>query len=288
MAWSSISPRTAGPVVLAALLLLTTTLAAAQSEGLRYEAFPVERAFRSPVADPAAPRVYLSRINVSREAGKFQGAGAGIGYTLGLLRVGGERPDDGWQLGVFGSIDSIFDLDLPGDALVNTDYRIGLPLAWRHGAFSARGRVYHQSSHLGDELILGGNAPPRINLSFQAVDLLVAWEYEGLRLYGGGSHVIASSTDLYRGNGGQAGFDYVSSSSILPYTRLTGGVDVKWLEATDWRKGASVKAGVMLGRFTPDRRGFTVLAEYYDGFAPFGQFFMEDLRYYGVAVQFDF
>jgi hypothetical protein len=287
MAWSSISLRTAGQALLAACLAIIASPATAQSE-LRYEVFPIGGGFRSPVADPAAPRVYLSRINVTRDAGKFQAAGAGIGYDLGLIRLSGDRPDDGWQLGVFGSIDSIFDLDLTSDALVNTDYRIGLPLAWRHGAFSARGRVYHQSSHLGDELILGGNAPPRINLSFQAADLLLAWEYGGLRLYGGGSHVIASSTDLYKGNGAQAGFDYVASSSILPYTRLTGGVDVKWLEATDWRTGTSVKAGVMLGRFTPDRRGFTIFAEYYDGFAPFGQFFMEDLRYYGVTAQFDF
>jgi len=286
MAWSSISPRTAGPALLAAWLAIASP-AAAQSE-LHYEAFPVGGGFRSPVADPAAPRVYLSRRNVTRESGEFQAAAAGIGYNLGLLRLNGERADDGWQLGLFGSIDSLFDLDLPGDALVNTDYRIGLPLAWRHGAFSARGRVYHQSSHLGDELILGGNAPPRINLSFQAVDLLLAWEYQGLRLYGGGGHVIASSTDLYEGNSGQAGFDYVASSSILPYTRLTGGVDAKWLEAADWRAGTSVKLGVMLGRFTPDRRGFTILGEYYDGFAPFGQFFMENLRYYGVTAQFDF
>jgi hypothetical protein len=287
MAWFSISLRTAGPAFLAAWLAIAASPAAAQSD-LRYEGFPVGGGFRAPVADPAAPRVYLSRLNVTRDSGQFQGAAAGIGYDLGLIRLSGDRPDDGWQLDMFGSIDSIFDLDLPGDALVNTDYRVGLPLSWRHGAFSARGRVYHQSSHLGDELILGGNAPPRINLSFQAVDLLLAWEYGGLRLYGGGGHVIASSTKLYEGNSTQAGFDYVASSSILPNTRLTGGVDVKWLEAADWRTGTSVKLGVMLGRFTPDRRGFTIFAEYYDGFAPFGQFFMEDLRYYGVTAQFDF
>src|SRR5689334_18629519 len=124
MAWSSISLRTAGPVLLAACLALAANPAAAQSE-LRYEGFPVGGGFRAPVADPAAPRVYLSRLNVTRDAGKFQAAAAGIGYDLGLIRLSGERPDDGWQLGMFGSIDSIFDLDLPGDALVNTDYRIG-------------------------------------------------------------------------------------------------------------------------------------------------------------------
>src|SRR5512138_1958619 len=122
MAWSSISPRTAGPAFLAmalAMLLATAAPRAAAQNELHYEGFPVGGAFRSPVADPAAPRVYLSRRNVTRKTGEFQGAAAGIGYNLGLLRLNGERADDGWQLSVFGSIDSLFDLDLPGDALVN-------------------------------------------------------------------------------------------------------------------------------------------------------------------------
>src|SRR4051794_24563497 len=260
MAWSSTSQRTAGPAPakmtkLLSLLLLTVlpAIAAAQTESpaSRFEWFPVGGGFRSPVADPAEPRVFLGRLNVKRDAGEFNAARAGIGYDLGLVQLQGRRPDDGWQLGVFGSIDSLFNLDLPADALVNTDYRLGLPLSWRHGAFSARARVYHQSSHLGDELILGGNAPHRINMSYQAVDALVAWQYGGWHVYGGGSHVLTSSTDLYKGNGTQLGFDFVGSTSFLGM-RPTGGIDVKWLEAADWRSGVNVKLGMMIGRFSPD------------------------------------
>jgi hypothetical protein len=275
---------------LLSLLLLTTlpAIAAAQTEAApKFEWFPVGGGFRSPVADPAEPRVYLGRLTVKRDADEFTAARAGIGYDLGLVQLQGRRPDDGWQLGVFGSIDSIFNLDLPGDALVNTDYRVGLPLSWRRGGFSARARVYHQSSHLGDELILGGNAPHRLNLSFQAADLLVAWQYGGWRAYGGASHVLTSSTDLYKGNGAQLGFDFVGSTSFFGM-RPTGGVDVKWLEAADWRSGVNVKLGMMLGRFSPDRRGLTLFLEAYDGFAPFGQFFVEDVKYYGMTLQFDF
>jgi hypothetical protein len=244
--------------------------------------------FRSPVADPAEPRISVSRLNVKGPAEEFQGARANIGYDFGLLQLHGPRADDGWRLGVFGSIESLFNLDLPGDALVNTDYRIGLPLSWRRGGFSARTRVYHQSSHLGDELILGGNAPRRINLSYEAVDALAAWEYGGWRVYGGGSYAFSSSTELYEGGGAQFGFDFVGSRSVLLGMRLTAGVDVKWLEATDWRSGTSVKVGTMVGRYSPDRRGLTFFLEYYDGPAPFGQFFVQDVKYYGGTLQFDF
>jgi hypothetical protein len=273
-------------LVAAFFLFLAAASAVADS---KYDWFPVGGGFRSPVADPAEPRVYVGRYNVKRGAGEFSAAKAGIGYDFGVVQLQGARSDDGWRLGVFGSIDSIFNLDLPGDALVNTDYRIGLPLSWRRGNLSARARVYHQSSHLGDELILGGNAPRRLNLSFQAVDALAAWQYAGWRLYGGGGYAFTSSAPLYDKTGSaQLGFDYVASSSWLLGMRLTGGVDVKWLEAADWRSGTSVKIGTMVGRYSPDRRGFTVFLEYYDGFAPFGQFFVEDVKYYGATLQFDF
>ena len=252
-----------------------------------YEAFPLDAPFRSPVADPAGPRVFMSRLEVKREAGDFSAAFLGLGVDFGLLRRHGATPDDGWQLSVFGSIQSLFNLDLPGDALVNTDYRVGIPLTWRDGAFSTRVRVFHQSSHLGDELILGGNAPRRVDLSFEAADLLVAWERSGLRVYGGASHTLSTSTETYKGGGVHAGLDYVGPPGRFGQ-RLTAGLDVKWIEPADWRSGLSAKAGVKLARQSIERRGVTLLLEAYEGFAPFGQFFVEDFSYRGAALQFDF
>jgi hypothetical protein len=252
-----------------------------------YELFPHDAPFRSPVADPAEPRVVLSRLEVKRDAGNFTAALIGLGSDFGLLRRRGATPDDGWQLSVFGSIQSLFNLDLPGDALVNTDYRIGLPVTWRSGSFSTRVRAFHQSSHLGDELILGGNAPRRVELSFEALDLLVAWERSGLRVYGGASHTVSSSTDSFKGGGLHAGFDYIGAPGSFGQ-RLTAGLDVKWLEPADWHSGVSAKAGVKLGRQSLERRGVTLLVEAYKGFAPFGQFFVEHLSYRGATLQFDF
>jgi hypothetical protein len=260
---------------------------AAQSDSAGFELFPHDFRFRPPVAGPTEPRMFLSRLEVKRDAGDFSAAYVGLGYDFGLLRRQSSTPDYGWQLSLFGSAESLFNLDLPGDALVNTDYRIGVPLTWRNGAFSMRGRVYHQSSHLGDELILGGNAPRRVDLSFEAADLLVAWERSGLRLYGGAGQVLRTSTTTYEGSELHAGFDYVSAPLVLGQ-RLTAGLDVKWLEPADWHSGVSAKAGVKVGRHSLERRGLTLLVELYEGFAPFGQFFVEDLSYRGVTLQFDF
>mgnify|MGYP003897547139 CR=1 FL=1 len=59
-----------------------------------------------------------------------------------------------------------------------------------------------------------GNAPRRIDLSYQAIDALVAWQYGGWRVYGGGSHIFTSSTDLYDGNAAQLGFDFVDDREV--------------------------------------------------------------------------
>jgi len=267
------------------LALLPFTAAAQALHG--YELFPHDDPFRSPIADPAEPRAALSRLEVRRASGDFRAATAGLGYDFGLLRRHGPGPDDGWQLSVFGSVDSIFNLDLPGDALMNSDYRFGFPVTWRSGPFSMRARLYHQSSHLGDELILGGNAPKRLTLSFETLDFLLAWGYDGWRLYGGANHVLRSSHESYDGSGVHAGFDYVSGPALFGQ-RWIAGLDVKWIEQADWRSGVSAKAGIKIGRQSLERRGLTLLVEAYDGFAPFGQFFVEDWRYRGVSLQFDF
>jgi len=275
--------------LLAVLCSWAIALPAAAQTQQGFELFPHDRVFRSPIADPAEPRVFMSRLEVEPERGaNFSAAFLGVGVEFGLLRRAGAAPDHGWQLSVFGSADSLFNLDLPGDALVNTDYRFGFPLTWRNGAWSTRARVYHQSSHLGDELILGGNAPRRIDMSFEAADLLLAWQRAGWRLYGGGSHILRTRAPAYDGSGVHAGFDYLSAPALLFGQRLIAGVDLKWLEPAQPHSAVSAKAGMMIGRHSLERRGVTLLVEAYEGFAPFGQFFEQEFRYRGVSLQFDF
>src|SRR2546425_8890963 len=67
-----------------------------------------------------------------------------------------------------------------------------------HGSLTTRLRLFHQSSHLGDEYMAHTNAR-RIDLTFQAVELLVARETTRWRVYGGGDYIFAHSpTDLKR------------------------------------------------------------------------------------------
>jgi len=67
---------------------------------------------------------------------------------------------------------------------------VGIPLSFRYEGFSMMLRVFHQSSHLGDEFLLRTRTE-RINLSYQSVDLKLSYEFGNLlRLYAGGGYLF--------------------------------------------------------------------------------------------------
>lgn len=280
-AWPPLPVRKCLGGVLAILLAVIVQAAKA-------ETFPVGDVFRTLVADPAEPRSFVSVLSLDTAVDRFTVASVGSGANFGLTRWPGERPGEGWQLGVFASVFAQFNLDASSDDLINTDFRIGLPLSYKQGAFSARAQIFHQSSHLGDDLILSGNAPQRVGLSVEAFDFVLAWERGGWRPYAGGYYLLRGDSEGMKKPGVHAGLDYAGHAPMLGGARLVGGLDLKWFEETGWRAGVSAKLGLEFGRPRPERRGVTVLLEVYDGFAPFGQFYRDEVTAYGLALQFDF
>ena len=278
----------AGAVALIALLALWPTMERVQAgDGFSQEAlFPVGDVFGPLVADPKEPRFFVSLVELQQDDPGTEDITAGLvglGTTFGLYRWSGENEQKGWQLSFFGAAFSQFNLDAESEDLLNTDYQVGIPLTYKAGRFSARARLYHQSSHLGDEFLLSGAAPDRLNLSIEVIDLLLAWNWDGLRGYAGGGYAIGvDPNELERGIY-HAGIDYRSRNS-----GVIAGVDIQWLEEVDWNSGTSVMVGYAFGRKHPVRRGVSLRLVAYDGVAPFGQFFTDDIEYYGAGLYFEF
>ena len=87
-----------------------------------------------------------------------------LGGRVGLLRYGTESAiwPQGWQLDVEGAAFPRLDLERDRD-LVACDFRFGLPLTTRQGAWEAKIGYYHLSSHIGDEYWLRHPQFSRIN-----------------------------------------------------------------------------------------------------------------------------
>jgi hypothetical protein len=206
-----------------------------------------------------------------------------LGFTFPAFRAATARGH--WQLDLFAAIQSQFNMDTSNQELINIDYFIGVPLTWRADDWSLRARLYHQSSHLGDEFILSGAAPERQNLSYEALDLLLARAVlPGLRLYGGGIWVLRKQWDALEDVGAQLGTDYVHPAAGPLGGHWVGGLDFKWTEAFRDDPQSTLIAGMRWGGTRPGQNTFTLAGQLFYGAVPFGQFFERSSFYYGITL----
>ena len=245
------------------------------------------------IADPKAIRSFVSYQRGDAADFARNVAAVGIADQFAFFRIAGARAGDGIQLGVSAAVFAQFDLDAPSFDLLNADYLIGIPITWRRGGFSGRARVYHQSSHLGDELLLRPDRPERENLSFESAELLLSQDVGPLRVYGGGEYFFNRTPADLADRLAHAGAEYRSRGGArvgsIGSARLVAAVDVKVVDNSTWRTGVSARAGVEVGRAregaVPGRR-WQLLGEFYDGPSPYGQFVRSTIRLVGVGFHF--
>jgi hypothetical protein len=260
--------------------------------------FPQDDVFRPLFADPKQPQFFMSYQKMRfRELNQSINAGfVATGETFGLWT---SRHDtcDGLQISAQGGIFAQFNLDGPSLDLINADYMVGLPITWRHGPFSIRARLYHQSSHLGDELLIHNPslAAQRINLSFEEIDSIVSWDFPWLRVYGGGGYLVHREPDLERGKL-QWGFEARRPEQPSPVFRnmVEGlmivpliGADFKQIEQLGWNVNVNAVGGVEFARAGSSRR-LRLLLNYYRGYNPYGQFFNQKIELIGAGVYVTF
>jgi hypothetical protein len=242
------------------------------------------------VADPKAERSFMSylRGDFGTIAGVDPGADTNIGSvglsdSFAIFRIAGSALGNGVQLDLSGAVFSQFNLDEASFDLVNADYLVALPLTFRQDGFSSRLRIYHQSSHLGDEFLLN-RQPERVNLSFESVELIISQEVGLARLYVGGEKFFAREPEELASRLAHAGAElrpFVSDDA-----RIFTAIDLKAVDEDEWKAAWSVRAGIELAHIPdpghpPDV--ITLFAEYYDGASPYGQFYRDEIRYWGLG-----
>jgi hypothetical protein len=242
------------------------------------------------VADPKAERSFLSYLR--GDFGPLAGidpstdtniGSVGLGDSFAIFRIGGSTAGNGVQLDLSGAVFSQFNLDEASFDMINADYLVGLPLTLRHDGFSSRLRIYHQSSHLGDEFLLN-REPERVNLSFESIELILSQEVGLARLYVGGEKFFAREPEDLPARLAHAGAEL--RPLVTQHARVFTAVDLKAVDGEEWTAAWSVRAGIELAHI-PDPghppEVITLFAEYYDGAAPYGQFYRDDIRYWGFG-----
>ncbi|SEP32608.1 Protein of unknown function [Nitrosovibrio sp. Nv6] len=282
-----------------------TTTAAAPDEAITKEGVPADDStvlatgmlpeghlFKPLLADPrwahfsAAYRNYIGN-NVD---GNNNGS-VSFGETIPFYRGNFGQSTVQWEAGLQAAVFSDFNLDAPSSDLINSDFIASAYGSVRAGQLSAFGRVFHQSSHLGDEFLLRSiTSLERINLSYEGADLRLSYELPyGIRVYGGGGGLFHKRPSEIKPWLVQYGMEFRSPWRIeVVSMRPILAVDFKNHEQNNWNTDVSARAGFQLDRLQAFGRKLQFLVEYFNGNSPTGQFYREKVEYLGIGAHYHF
>ena len=251
---------------------------------------PRGKLFTPLIADPRWPH-FSAAYQYYLDDPDFKNiASVSFGETFAIYR--NRIGEAWWELGLQAGVFAVFDLDAPSYDLINSDYFVAVAVTFRYRDFSLLGRLFHQSSHLGDEFLLRKTRPERVNLSYEGVDAKVSYEFlnEALRIYAGAGYLFNRTPEDLDPWFTQAGLEF---RSPWPGAERPAGVrSPRWTSRIARRTGGthdvSVRAGVEFPRASWLPRNLQILIEYFNGHSPNGQFFRNRIDYVGLGLHFHF
>lgn len=249
--------------------------------------------FQPLVADPRQP-TYSVALRLDDHV---------IGNVAAAVSLGDEFPIFRWkdvfwwhgdmQIGIDAGVWAVFNYsDVPhrnGETceLVNADYYVGIPLTYAFDRWSFRQRIYHISSHLGDEFLV--NHPSylhhRKNPSFEALDYFASYQFSPhLRMYAGVGWVFHSDRSFpIKPFYVEYGTEVRIFGKKLYYHRLYGtpffAVDVQNWQQQHWNLNVTYKLGYELSKLQGIGRKMRLYVDYHQGYSFEGQFFNEKTKY---------
>jgi len=270
--------------------------------------FPSDSYFRVATAAPREPRFSgeLISTNLMSVPRTLHGSGpddpptansarttqiaVALGGALRLWRATAWE-DGGVILGVQTGVFGRFDMEGSANALIASDWLVAVPIEVRRNRWSGRARFLHWSAHLGDEFVRDTGAE-RLDFTFEAVDVLAAYDAGPIRVYAGGARVLRSQ--LADASERPPGFSDAGTVQVgtdagwYPWADgaagLHGGLDLQWSDRTEWRRQVSALAAFEVRR---RERALRLGLTWFQGPSPVGQFFLNEESWWGFAIRID-
>ena len=258
---------------------------AATERQLRTGPLPAGLLFDPLLADPRWPNFSAGYQRYVRDRDFRDVLAVSFGETFPFYRAdalfGGQ-----WEVGLQAGVFAIFDIDGPSFDLINADYLVGVPVSYRRGPLSGIVRVFHQSSHLGDEFLLRTRAQ-RVNLSYESVDTKLSYELfdRVLRLYAGAGYLFDQEPAHLKPWSVQYGAEIQSPWAIFGgAARPIFAADLQNRAENGWSLDLSLRAGLQFESVQVLGRKLQWMFEYFNGHSPNGQFYRKTIDYFGVAA----
>jgi hypothetical protein len=235
-----------------------------------------------------------------------------VGIEAAAVAIGSEFPLFRWrdvfkwngslQIGIEGAVWAVFNFhDVPerndeSCELVNADYFLGIPLTYAYDRWSFRARLYHISSHLGDEFIVNHTeyVNERVNPSWEALEIMTSYQLSGnLRVYFGPGFILHSDASfpmdvLYA----KYGIVLKMLGKKLYYHQLYGtpylAIHLENWQARNWNLDTFFQVGYELSKLSGLGRKMRLYLEYHHGYSYEGQFFLDKTQYGEVGFSWGF
>lgn len=266
--------------------------------------FPQSTVLFAPlVADPRQP-VNSAALRVGDKVCGDVCAAVSLGDDFPVFRwIDIMRWHGDLQIGIEAGIWSVFNYsNIPHKPrhetceLVNTDYLVGIPLTYAFDQWSFRLRVYHISSHLGDEFLCNHRKElkKRKNPSMEAIDFFSSYQFSsGLRGYFGPGVVFHSDQSfkikpLYV----EYGVELRILGSRFNYHRLYGtpffAIHLENWQQRHWDLDMTFKLGYEVSKLQGVGRKMRIYVDYHHGFSYEGQFFNKRTQYGELGFSWGF
>lgn len=214
-----------------------------------------------------------------------------FGAVMPIYRCDLFWKDWDFEVGLVGNLWGTFDLEATSKDLINTDWIGGIPVAMRKGPLGIRARLYHISSHLGDEYLLRSPPPTRVNPSYEAIDLAVDYKlFNSTRVYGQITRLINHDTSYaMQPLQFDAGAEYTAKAqpvgmfSMVPF--IAG--HLRFQEVHSMKADFNGVLGLhWKGKNTMKSSRFTTQLELYTGHSYEGQFGHEKTDYVAFSLRY--
>jgi len=202
------------------------------------------------------------------------------------------------RIEVEGALWAVFAPHEESAPLINADYYVGIPVTYAFDNWSFRWRIYHISSHIGDEFLLDhiDDGFERFNPSAEYTDFFVSNQFtDDIRLYGGAGLIIHQDPSFHCGPlYAEAGMEIKlhALEGLSRKNNLYGipffAMHFRYNRVFKHHVDATYALGYEWGKIVGLCRKVRVFFEYHDGYSLEGQFCKFPTSYLALRMTYGF
>lgn len=207
-----------------------------------------------------------------------------IGMQRSFFRVeyeSGLSWDIGLDLGVF----TQFEFKDNRQNILNSDFKIGMPITLMKDHWALRVNMFHLSSHFGDDYIFRNDIEDYTpeSLTYEQADFSYYYYHKQSKYYVGFGFVFRSNTDRKRWSF-HVGFDGSQIINKAKTIAFLWGAHLNLDEQTDFKIGIKPGIGLQFGK--EEQKPLKLILEFYTGPTPYGAYEFRTITQLGLGLYY--